>query len=58
MDNSKFRNFNFNNPNSNYGQRPPSPLDGIKRFFTGRSMLSILIIINIAVFLLRSKSVV
>ncbi len=54
MDNNNFRNFNFNNPNSNYGQRPPSPLDGIKRFFTGKSMLSILIIINIAVFLIIS----
>jgi membrane associated rhomboid family serine protease len=43
---------NFNNFNSNFNQRPVSPLDGLKRFFTGKSMLSILIIINIAVFLI------
>lgn len=50
MNRNNFGNFNnFNN--SNFNQRPVSPLDGIKRFFTGKSMLSILIIINIAVFL-------
>ncbi|MEI6124415.1 MAG: rhomboid family intramembrane serine protease [Bacteroidota bacterium] len=52
MDNSNFRNFNFNNQNQHYDRRPASPLDGIKRFFTGKSMLSRLIIINILVFLL------
>jgi membrane associated rhomboid family serine protease len=51
MNRSNFGNFsNFNN--SNFNQRPASPLDGIKRFFTGKSMLSRLIIINIAVFIL------
>lgn len=43
---------NFNNRNPFYNQRPPSPIDGIKRFFRSKSLLSRLIIINLAVFLL------
>jgi membrane associated rhomboid family serine protease len=51
MNRNNFGNFNnFNN--SNFNQRPVSPLDGIKRFFTGKSMLSRLIIVNIVVFVL------
>ena len=51
MNRNNFGNFgNFNN--SNFSQRPVSPFDGIKRFFTGKSMLSRLILINIAVFVL------
>ncbi len=50
MNNYNFK--NFSNTNPNFGQRQPSPFDGIKRFFTGKTMLSILIIINIAVFLI------
>jgi membrane associated rhomboid family serine protease len=51
MNRNNFGNFNnFNN--SNFNQRPVSPLDGIKRFFTGKSMLSRLIIVNILVFIL------
>jgi len=43
---------NYNRPP--YNQRPPSPIDGIKRFFTGKTMLSKLVIINIAVFVIVS----
>jgi membrane associated rhomboid family serine protease len=51
MNRNNFGNFNnFNN--SNFNQRPVSPLDGIKRFFTGKSMLSRLIIVNIVVYIL------
>ncbi|MEI6764941.1 MAG: rhomboid family intramembrane serine protease [Bacteroidota bacterium] len=42
-------NFNFNNYQP---ARPASPLKGLRDFFMGRSMLSRLIIINVAVFLL------
>jgi len=45
----------FNNySGQNFNQRRPSPLDGIKRFFTGKTMLSNLVIINIAVFIIIS----
>ncbi len=50
-------NFNFKNPNNgnpNFGQRQASPFDGMKRFFMSKSMLSRLILINIAVFLFVS----
>lgn len=51
MNRNNFGNFNnFNNSNFNRGGA--SPLAGIKRFFTGKSMLSRLIIINIVVFIL------
>lgn len=51
MNRNNFGNFgNFNS--SNFGQKPVSPFDGVKRFFTGKSMLSRLILINIAVFVL------
>jgi len=51
MNRNNFGNFN-NFSQSNFNQRPASPFDGIKRFFTGKSMLSILIIINIVVYIL------
>jgi membrane associated rhomboid family serine protease len=45
----------FNNySGQNFNQRRPSPLDGVKRFFTGKTMLSNLVIINIAVFIIVS----
>ena len=50
-------NYNFKNPNNgnpNFGQRQASPFDGMKRFFMSKSMLSRLILINIAVFLFVS----
>jgi len=53
MNRNNFGNFN-NFSNSNFNQRPASPLEGIKRFFTGKSMLSRLILINIFVFILIS----
>ncbi|MCK9613082.1 MAG: rhomboid family intramembrane serine protease [Bacteroidales bacterium] len=47
---------NYQNPfgfkGNNYGnQSPPSPFDGIKRFFGSKTILSRLIIINVAVFI-------
>lgn len=46
--NNYFRNFS----GQNFNQHRPSPLDGLKRFFTGKTMLSRLVIINIAVFII------
>lgn len=48
--NNYFRNFS----GQNFNQHRPSPLDGLKRFFTGKTMLSRLVIINIAVFIIVS----
>ncbi|HNX06461.1 MAG TPA: rhomboid family intramembrane serine protease [Bacteroidales bacterium] len=56
MTGNNYYNFNRNFSGQPYGQRRPSPLDGLKRFFTSKSTLSILIIINIAVFLIINFS--
>jgi len=52
--NSNNNSFFNNYSGQNFNQRRPSPLDGIKKFFTGKTMLSKLVIINIAVFIIVS----
>ncbi|HOY31620.1 MAG TPA: rhomboid family intramembrane serine protease [Bacteroidales bacterium] len=49
---TNFNNNFYNNFGQNFNQRPASPLGGVKRFFTGKTMLSRLVIINIAVFII------
>ncbi len=56
MTGNNYYNFNRNFSGQPYGQRRPSPLDGLKRFFTSKSTVSILVIINIAVFLIVNLS--
>jgi membrane associated rhomboid family serine protease len=51
MNRSNFGNFNNYN-NQGFNQRQGSPFDGIKKFFTGKSMLSRLILINLGVYIL------
>lgn len=54
MNNNNFNNFFNNFSGQNNNRRPASPFDGLKRFFTGKSMLSRLVIINIAIFIIVS----
>lgn len=49
--NNYYSNYSNNAGNNNFRPQQPSPIAGIKRFFFSKSMLSRLIIINIAVFL-------
>jgi len=50
MTDNNYNNFFRNFSGQNFNQRRPSPLDGVKKFFSGKTMLSKLVIINIAVF--------
>ena len=52
--NSNNSGFYNNFSGQRFNQHRPSPLDGVKRFFSGKTMLSKLVIINIAVFIMAS----